>query len=175
MGDETKQVEDRPGEANESPPGADTPPALRVIGAFGGIRPMASKLSVPVSTVQGWKERGVIPESRHQEIRAAAATHGLALDEADLAASAEGPPETVGEAGAPTPAEPTEPVAAAAAADGQGAGDGAASIAPVRGASRCDRAVAPPKKNELGAQLRQRQVGQRLILPNARLRAPSVE
>jgi hypothetical protein len=142
MGDETKQAEDRPGEANEPPPGADTPPALRVIGAFGGIRPMASKLSVPVSTVQGWKERGVIPESRHQEIRAAAATHGLALDEADLAASAEGPPETVGEAGAPTPAEPTEPVAAAAAADGPGAGDGEPEDAAEHEAR--DAAEAPP-------------------------------
>ena len=30
-----------------------------IIKAFGGIRPMASKLDVPVSTVQGWKQRGV--------------------------------------------------------------------------------------------------------------------
>jgi len=148
MGDETKQAEDRPGEANDPPHGADTPPALRVIGAFGGIRPMASKLSVPVSTVQGWKERGVIPESRHQEIRAAAATYGLALDEADLAASAEGPPETAEDAGAQTPAEPAETGATGAtgstgaitaAANGHGAGDAEREDAAAR-----DEAETPP-------------------------------
>ena len=31
-------------------------PALAVIEAFGGIRPMAKQLGVAVSTVQGWKE-----------------------------------------------------------------------------------------------------------------------
>ncbi len=64
-------------------------PAVRVIGAFGGIRPMAGKLEVPVSTVQGWKARGVIPAVRQDDIRAAATAHGVSLDEADLAASAE--------------------------------------------------------------------------------------
>jgi len=96
MGDETRPGEEGLDEANTPPNGgSDGPSALKVIGAFGGIRPMASKLDVPVSTVQGWKERGVIPEARHGEIRAAAETHGVTLDEAVLAASAEAPGETI--------------------------------------------------------------------------------
>jgi len=106
MGDDTKLGENRPGEASGSPSGSTTP-ARQVIAAFGGIRPTAGKLDVPVSTVQGWKERGVIPESRHGEIRAAASAHGIALDDAVLAASAEGPAET------PASAEPGAPDATA--------------------------------------------------------------
>ncbi|MDX1401387.1 MAG: hypothetical protein R3245_05655, partial [Kiloniellales bacterium] len=56
---------------------------------FGGIRPMAAKLGVAGSTVQGWKERGAIPASRHEEIREKAKELGLALDET-LLASADG-------------------------------------------------------------------------------------
>ena len=33
--------------------------AEKVVAAFGGIRPMAKKLGVAVTTVQGWKERGI--------------------------------------------------------------------------------------------------------------------
>ena len=70
MGDDTA-----PGTEGRDEPAAnggdETPAALSVIGAFGGIRPMAHKLNVPVSTVQGWKERGIIPEARLEEIRAA--------------------------------------------------------------------------------------------------------
>lgn len=54
-------------------------PVDAVIERFGGIRPMASKLDVPVTTVQGWKERGQIPERRWPEIEAAAARHGVSL------------------------------------------------------------------------------------------------
>ena len=61
--------------------------AERVIEQFGGIRPMASKLEVPVTTVQGWKKRGVIPSARHADIRAAASRHGVQLDPAELAAA----------------------------------------------------------------------------------------
>ncbi|HYE00943.1 MAG TPA: mitofilin family membrane protein [Alphaproteobacteria bacterium] len=59
----------------------------RVIELFGGIRPMAAKLEIPVTTVQYWKKRGHIPLARHDEIRAAAERHGLALAAADLAAT----------------------------------------------------------------------------------------
>jgi len=121
MGDEAKQGEAGPDESARAPNGGgETPPALRVIGAFGGIRPMAGKLDVPVSTVQGWKERGVIPESRHDEIRAAATAHGVTLDDADLAASADGPPAEAGAAAeaedgsAVTDEAPAPPLAAAA-------------------------------------------------------------
>ena len=62
--------------------------AERIIDLFGGIRPMAHKLNVPVTTVQGWKKRGAIPESRHDEILQAAEQHDLTIDPADLAAAA---------------------------------------------------------------------------------------
>jgi uroporphyrinogen-III synthase len=60
--------------------------ASGVITAFGGIRPMAHKLGLAVSTVQGWKERDAIPANRHAQVLAAAETHGIALGEADFAA-----------------------------------------------------------------------------------------
>ncbi|MYI48026.1 MAG: hypothetical protein F4114_02920, partial [Rhodospirillaceae bacterium] len=60
--------------------------AARIIEAFGGIRPMAKKLGLAVTTVQGWKERNAIPIRRLDEIRAAAAREGI-----DLAAAAAGP------------------------------------------------------------------------------------
>jgi hypothetical protein len=44
---------------------------------FGGLRPMAEKLGVPVSTVQGWKKRGAIPGTRQSDIRAAMERLGL--------------------------------------------------------------------------------------------------
>lgn len=53
-----------------------------VIEAFGGIRPMASKLDVAVSTVQGWKTRGHIPDSRWRDIIAAAGAHDIDLSAA---------------------------------------------------------------------------------------------
>jgi hypothetical protein len=73
--------------------------AETVIAAFGGIRPMAKKLGVAVTTVQGWKERGTIPIARLDEIKAAARKEGI-----DLMAA-------VG-AGAPSAAEMSEPPAA---------------------------------------------------------------
>jgi uroporphyrinogen-III synthase len=65
--------------------------AQRAIRAFGGIRPMAAKLGVPVTTVQGWKERGHIPEARIPDVLAASATHGLGLTEAELRGEGEPP------------------------------------------------------------------------------------
>ncbi len=55
-------------------------PAGAVIQRFGGIRPMATKLGISFSTVQGWKERGHIPEARHAEIVALAAAQGVSLE-----------------------------------------------------------------------------------------------
>ena len=72
----------------ESETSAD--PARQIIAAFGGIRPMASKLGIATSTVQGWRERGTIPSGRHDQIAAAAASHGIEIDEAALAESGHG-------------------------------------------------------------------------------------
>lgn len=52
-----------------------------VIEKFGGIRPLASKLGVPVTTVQGWKKRNSIPENRWQEIQKLADELNLSLAE----------------------------------------------------------------------------------------------
>ena len=63
-------------------------PALTIIEAFGGIRPMAKTLGLAVSTVQGWKERAAIPANRHDQIRAAARENNIAIDVEMLRASA---------------------------------------------------------------------------------------
>jgi uroporphyrinogen-III synthase len=64
-------------------------PAEEVIQRFGGLRPMANKLQIAVSTVQGWKARGHIPAARHEDILAAARKHAIDVSEADLAAATE--------------------------------------------------------------------------------------
>jgi hypothetical protein len=53
--------------------------AIHVIDQFGGIRPMAAKIGVAVTTVQGWKNRAAIPPDRWEAISAAAAKHGVDL------------------------------------------------------------------------------------------------
>ncbi len=58
--------------------------ASAVILLFGGIRPMAKKMGIAVTTVQGWKERDVIPSPRHDEVLRAAERHGIPLTMADL-------------------------------------------------------------------------------------------
>ena len=58
----------------------------RLIQHFGGIRPMANKLEVPVTTVQGWKKRGAIPAARVNDLRVAAQRHGIKLEDAELEA-----------------------------------------------------------------------------------------
>ncbi len=75
------------GEAGRSDEGGGADgalPAMPVIQRFGGIRPMAQKLGVPVSTVQGWKERGAIPANRREEVLAAAARHDIVWEPGDL-------------------------------------------------------------------------------------------
>lgn len=79
----------------ETPNGRPTIPDNEIIERFGGIRPMASKLGVAVTTVQGWKERGHIPEGRFSQIAAAAATHEIDIG--------------LNKAPAPEPAQPAEP------------------------------------------------------------------
>ncbi len=97
-----------------------------VIDAFGGIRPMAAKLEVPVTTVQGWKNRGRIPGNRHAAVRAAAARHGVDLA-AVSAAPAEAPAGETGDRPATPEARGTgeavvEKAAPAAARKSSGAG-----------------------------------------------------
>ena len=51
--------------------------AEAVIAAFGGLRPLATKLNIPASTVQGWRQRGSIPEARFVDILLAAHAEGI--------------------------------------------------------------------------------------------------
>ncbi len=53
--------------------------ASEIIERFGGIRPMAAKIDTPVTTVQGWKKRDVIPANRRDQIMSAAADHNIDL------------------------------------------------------------------------------------------------
>jgi uroporphyrinogen-III synthase len=100
--------------------------AERIVSAFGGIRPMAKILGVPVTTVQGWKERGAIPIARLADVRAAAARAGIDLD----AAPASKPEKVETVAAEPIVAAPKSGVRDADAATGAGAGDGAESPRP---------------------------------------------
>ncbi len=61
--------------------------AVEIIEAFGGLRPMSSKIGVAVTTIQGWKKRGVIPASRRGVILQAAQEHSV-----DVSAFFEGAP-----------------------------------------------------------------------------------
>lgn len=58
------------------------PDAETVIDRFGGIRPMAQKLDIAVSTVQGWKARNHIPENRWQDVKDIAEKEGISLEPA---------------------------------------------------------------------------------------------
>ncbi|MEZ0260218.1 MAG: uroporphyrinogen-III synthase [Alphaproteobacteria bacterium] len=55
-------------------------PADPVIEAFGGLRPLANRLDITASTVQGWKKRGVIPDTRVAAVIAAAREANIDLD-----------------------------------------------------------------------------------------------
>lgn len=55
--------------------------AGEIIERFGGIRPMAGKINVPVTTIQGWKKRDVIPGNRRDEIIAAARQNGIDISD----------------------------------------------------------------------------------------------
>ncbi len=69
-------------------------PASKIIDAFGGIRPMAARLGIPVSTVQGWKQRDTIPARRMVAVREAASAAGIELT-ADGAGDDEQPVATI--------------------------------------------------------------------------------
>lgn len=64
--------------------------AEEVIERFGGIRPMATKMDVPVTTVQGWKKRNVIPGNRRGDVMNAAARNNIDVSDLLGAAPANG-------------------------------------------------------------------------------------
>lgn len=52
----------------------------KLINRFGGMRPMARTINVPVSTIQGWKKRDFIPSDRMADIVKAARNNSISLD-----------------------------------------------------------------------------------------------
>ena len=52
-----------------------------IITRFGGIRPMATKTGVAVTTIQGWKKRGAIPAARRDLVLRAAKDHDIDLSD----------------------------------------------------------------------------------------------
>lgn len=110
MSDETSARDQAPASDSAAASAEGAGAAQSIISQFGGIRPMAHKLEVAVSTVQGWRERDSIPAARHAQIAAAAQAHGLTLDPATLAAS-----DRSGESAPATPAAPAAPAGAPAA------------------------------------------------------------
>lgn len=57
-----------------------------IISAFEGISKLARALDLPVTTVRGWKESGVIPDKYHQNILDVAAKRSLSLTPEDFMA-----------------------------------------------------------------------------------------
>ncbi len=55
--------------------------AVEIIERFGGIRPMSAKINVAVTTIQGWKKRGVIPIKRKEIILKAALEYNIDLSD----------------------------------------------------------------------------------------------
>ncbi|MGE4219757.1 MAG: uroporphyrinogen-III synthase, partial [Alphaproteobacteria bacterium] len=124
---EAAVTDPKPTDPQEQAPESAGLDAAFVIERFGGIRPMAAKLGVPVTTVQGWKLRGHLPAARETEIRATAERLGIDLTPpaaaeaivVDSAGTAAGP--SAGEAAAspspsadPTPGPATAPAQASA-------------------------------------------------------------
>lgn len=60
--------------------------AYTVIEQFGGTRPLAKKLDIPFTTVQGWKKRNSIPDQYIKKIEKLAKDAGIDLSDNALAA-----------------------------------------------------------------------------------------
>jgi len=109
-GNVTDNTNDQDHDGTDSPESGpdllDQGNAEAVVERFGGIRPMAAKLGVPVTTVQGWKGRNQIPAGRFETIRAAAKEHGVDLSAMEATAA---PAQSVPSAGE-APAEPADDV-----------------------------------------------------------------
>jgi len=58
--------------------------APKIIKRFGGTRAAAAAMRLPPSTVQSWKDTGLIPAKHQQKILDAARANGIALEPADF-------------------------------------------------------------------------------------------
>lgn len=59
-------------------------PAHYVIGKLGGLTKTANALGMPVTTVQGWKDRKRVPQDHWEMLIAAAKKRGVALSLSDF-------------------------------------------------------------------------------------------
>ena len=59
-------------------------PAAFVIAKFGGLTGTAKAIDLPVTTVQGWKDRGQIPQTHWQKLMAAAFARGHKIELSDF-------------------------------------------------------------------------------------------
>jgi len=64
--------------------------AARIIEKFKGTRPMAALLGLPPSTVQSWKDSGLIPAKHQQQVLDTAIAHGIDLNPSDFFAASTG-------------------------------------------------------------------------------------
>lgn len=83
-----------------------------LINRFGGMRPMARKVDVPVSTIQGWKKRDHIPGDRVADIARAAKANQISLDGFDVANT--NTPNTKPTTETPSPVAPQQTTTSAA-------------------------------------------------------------
>lgn len=58
--------------------------AKTIIGKFGGTRPLATEIGLPASTVQSWKDTGLIPAKHQQAILDKAREKNIPLSPADF-------------------------------------------------------------------------------------------
>lgn len=72
---------------------ADVTPAEHVIDKFGGLTPLARALDCAVSTVQGWKERGRIPQEHWLSIISVGKSQNIDLSFEDFVLGAGSEPE----------------------------------------------------------------------------------
>ena len=80
-----------------------------IIKRFGGIRPMSKTTGIPVTTIQGWKKRDIIPATRREEIRSYARDNTIAIDDLLDVESSDPQPED-GRAGQDQPQDTDEDV-----------------------------------------------------------------
>ena len=150
-GNDGEPMDSNDGDGSRKTNGSAQPPALDIIAAFGGIRPMAAKLGIAVSTVQGWRERGVIPQGRHDEVRRAAKDNGVTLDEDILAASANAPATAPSAQPATKPSEPAAASASPSPSPSVGDKPVTASAAVATSAATAAKADPPPSPSRAAA------------------------
>lgn len=80
-----------------------------IIDRFGGMRPMARKMDIAVSTIQGWKKRDHIPSERVDDVMKAAKAHNVPLQSLGLSATSNANENMQADAAPATQPNPVQP------------------------------------------------------------------